>query len=281
MSQQNCINRRPLQGVGVGLRSCHYQHILQHKPDIPWFEILSDNYLMPSGPELRYLDAICEEYPVVMHGVGMSIGSTDALDKEYLKKIKQLAQRTNAIHISDHLCWVSVDQTHLHDLLPLPYTEEAINHVVDRIKHIQDYLGQRILIENVSSYLEYKHSAMPEWEFINAIAEQADCYIVLDVNNIYVSAHNHQFNSIDYIQAINPERVKQYHLAGFSDRGDYLFDTHSETIHPPVWDLYEKTLNIIGDVPTLIEWDDHIPPFVELEQQVAKARLLMDSVVCI
>lgn len=268
----------PLHGVGVGLRSCHYQYILNHKPSIPWFEVLSDNYLGAGGPPLAYLEAIRANYPVAMHGVGMSIGSTDPINWDYFKKLKKLIDRIQPTYVSDHLCWVSMDNTYLHDLLPLPYTEEAIYHVVERIKQIQDFLGTRILIENVSSYFEYNMSTMPEWEFLNIIAKQADCWMLLDVNNVYVSATNHDYNPYEYIHQIDAKRVKQYHIAGYAEKDKYLFDTHSEKIHEPVWLLFKEALKVVGKNPTLIEWDGQIPKFIELAEEASKAQNLMDQV---
>lgn len=271
------LAENPLHGVGVGLRSCHYQHILNHKPTTPWFEVLSDNYLVEGGPELANLEAVRKNYPVAMHGVGMSIGTTDPINWEYFKKLKKLITKIQPTFVSDHLCWISIEGSYLHDLLPLPHTEEAIDHAVSRIKQIQDFLGTRILIENVSSYLQYNISSIPEWEFLNAIANAADCWILLDVNNVYVSATNHHFDPYEYIRKINGERVKQYHLAGFTDKKDYLFDTHNEPIHEPVWQLYHETLKTVGKKPTLIEWDGEIPKFTTLAEEAEKAQIIMDQ----
>lgn len=267
-----------LTGVGVGLRSCHYDYILRNKPKVPWFEVLTDNYLVAGGPQLAFLDAIRADYPVAMHGVGMSLGSTDPINWDYFKKLKNLMKRLNPSFISDHLCWISIEGTYLHDLLPLPYNDEAIDHVVQRIKQIQDFLETHILIENVSSYLEYNLSTMPEWQFVNAIAEFADCYILLDVNNVYVSATNHHYDPSEYIQNINASRVKQYHLAGYANKEKYLFDTHSEKVQPPVWALYQKTLRKVGIKPTLIEWDGEIPKFTALMDEANKANKVMDFI---
>lgn len=264
------------QQVGIGLRSCHYDYILNNQPNIAWFEVLSDNYLVAGGPQLAYLDAIRRNYPVAMHGVGMSIGSTDDINWDYFKKIKRLANRINPIFISDHLSWVSIEDNYLHDLLPLPYIEEVINHVATRIQKIQEFLGVQILIENISSYFEYNINIMPKWEFINAVAEKADCFILLDINNLYVSAKNHQFDPDQYLLNINKKRVKQFHLAGYTDKGAYLFDTHSENIHEPVWLLYASALKILSDKPTLIEWDGKIPAFVTLLKEAQQAQKIID-----
>jgi len=267
--------KQTIQGVGVGLRSCHYQYILEHHPPIAWFEALSDNYMVDGGPALRYLDAIRKHYPMVLHGVGLSLGSTDPLSQDYLQKLKVLVDRVNPAWISDHLSWTSAQGQYFHDLLPLPFTEEAIHHVANRIARVQDFLGQHILIENASSYFEYKQNEMMEWDFINAVSEKADCFILLDINNIYVSAHNHGYDPYVYLKEILPERVKQFHLAGYADKQRYLFDNHGERIHQPVWDLYQKALYRFGPVPTLIEWDDHIPPFPTLQSEAEKAQKFM------
>jgi uncharacterized protein (UPF0276 family) len=240
-----------LAGIGVGLRPCHYAYILEHQPPVAWFEILTDNYLDVNSEPLAILDQIAETYPLTLHGVGMSLGATDPLNKKYLAKLKILAQRTDAILISDHLSWTSHANQYFHELLPLPYTQEAIKHLVQRISAVQDFLGQRIMIENVSSYLTYSHSTIPEWEFLQAIADQADCLILLDLNNIYVSACNHQFTATDYLNSLTSQRIAQFHLAGFTEQGTHLLDTHGHPIQPPVWELYEKALAKFGPVPTM------------------------------
>jgi len=259
-------------GFGLGLRTDHYHSIIENQPDIDWFEILTENYLVPGGKPHYYLDQIKEHYPIVMHGVSMSIGSSDPIDFNYLKDVKALSKRVNARWISDHLCWTGVHKTNLHDLLPLPYTEEALNHIVQRIKQVQDYLEQPILIENVSSYLTYQQSTMTEWDFIKEITTAADCYVLLDINNIYVSAFNHQFNPEDFLNGIPTHRVKQFHLAGHTNNGDHIIDTHDHEIISPVWDLYAKALQIYGMIPTMIERDDNIPPFEELYAELGIAK---------
>lgn len=266
----------PYLGFGLGLRPEHYEDILLHKPNVDWFEIITENYLIPGGKPLYFLDKIRENYPVVMHGVSLSIGSADPLDRVYLKELKSLAERINPVWISDHLCWTGVQGLNMHDLLPIPYTKEAIAHIVSRIGEIQDYLGQRILIENVSSYLTFIQSEMTEWEFISEIAQRADCYILLDVNNIYVSSVNHDFDALKYINAMPAERVGQIHLAGHSDHGTYIIDTHDAPIIQPVWDLYAKTIAKLGPRSTMIERDDHIPPLVELLLELNQARKIME-----
>lgn len=232
--------------------------------------------MVPGGMVLERLETIRTRYPIVFHGVGMSLGSVDPLDWRYLAALKALVDRFEPRYVSDHLCWTSFGQRYVHELLPLPYHEEAVKHVVSRIKAVQDYLGQQILVENVSSYFTYAVSEMPEWEFLNTIAEQADCFILLDVNNIYVSAHNHGFDPRVYLSAINRLRVKQYHLAGYLDCGEYLIDTHGAHVSEPVCDLYKAALDSIGDVPVCIEWDNDVPEFPVLLQEMAKIRNIRD-----
>jgi uncharacterized protein len=267
-----------IHGAGIGLRSCHYSTILENKPAVPWFEVLSDNYMVQGGAALAYLDAICERYPVVLHGVGLSLGSTDELSADYLARLKTLVDRVNPAWVSDHLCWSSVNGQHFHDLLPLPYTEEVVQHVADRIKRTQDVLDKPVLIENVSSYLQYKHSDMAEWDFINAVAERAGCFILLDVNNVYVSSVNHSFDPTTYVKSISPSRVKQIHLAGYEDKGCYLFDNHGDKVQQPVWDLYQTALERIGPVPTLVEWDDRVPDFSVLQAEAHKAQAMINKI---
>lgn len=261
-------------GFGLGLRTAHFEHVLQHQPHVDWFEVLSENFMVAGGKPKYYLHAIAERYPVVMHGVSMSIGGTDSLDMAYLKALKQLANEVQPKWISDHLCWTSVHGQNSHDLLPLPYTQETIEHVAKRVSQVQDFLGRRILLENVSSYLSYQDSSMDEWEFLNALAEQADCLILLDINNIYVSARNHGFNALEYLNKINPKRVQQFHLAGHSDYGDYVIDTHDQDVVEPVWQLYQQALQRFGLVSTMIERDGNIPAFPALEHELQQASRL-------
>jgi len=269
---------RPFLGFGLGLRTEHYQYVLEKKPDIDWFEIISENYMVPGGKPLDYLDKIRAEYPMVMHGVSLSIGSTDEINKPYLNKLKQLAERVEPSWISDHLCWTSVDHTNSHDLLPLPYNEETIEHVVERIKQVQDFLGRQLLIENLSSYVTYTNSEMNEWEFLNEIALRSDCHVLLDINNIFVSAHNHHFDPHDYINGIAKDRVMQFHLAGHSYNGSMIIDTHDQDVCDPVWDLYATALNRFGAVSTMIERDDNIPAFQELESELRVAESIAKKV---
>ncbi len=259
-------------GFGLGLRTAHYHEILASRPNIDWFEVLSENYMVPGGKPLHFLDRICAEYPVVMHGVSLSIGSTAALDQNYLRDLKKLADRIQPAWISDHLCWTGVHGQNMHDLLPLPYTEETAKHVVERVKIVQDFLGCRILLENVSSYASYVDSSMSEWEFISLICEQSDCLLLLDVNNIYVSSYNHQFDAKAFIDGVPAKRVQQIHLAGHHNNGDYIIDTHDAPIIDPVWDLYAYALSRLGAVATMIERDDHIPALEVLVQELQIAR---------
>ena len=228
--------------------------------------------MVPGGKPLDHLDKIRNNYPMVMHGVSLSIGSTDPLSPAYLKDLKQLIQRVQPQWISDHLCWTGVNDTNSHDLLPLPYNEDTINHVVDRVKQVQDYLGQRILLENLSSYVTYKNSEMTEWNFFNEIARRADCHILLDINNIYVSAHNHKFDPADYLNGIDIDRVMQFHLAGHSHNGEMIIDTHDHDVCDPVWALYAVALKRFGAVSTMIERDDDIPEFTQLRQELSIAE---------
>jgi uncharacterized protein (UPF0276 family) len=265
-------------GFGLGLRTDHFQDVLQDQPEIDWFEIISENFFVAGGKPKYYLHAIRERYPMVMHGVSLSIGSTDPLSMEYLKNLKTLINEVQPKWISDHLCWTGVGQTNSHDLLPLPYNEEAIKHVVERVKRTQDYLGQQILLENVSSYLTYKNSTMSEWEFLSQVAKESDCYILLDINNIYVSARNHDFQAQEYINAMDPARVCQIHLAGHSDYGDYVIDTHDQDVCDPVWDLYEKALQRFGATSTMIERDDNIPSLAALQTELNQAKQIAQKV---
>lgn len=269
----------PYLGFGVGLRKTHYAHILEKWPTIDWFEIISENYMIPGGRPLAILERIRERYPVVMHGVSLSIGSVDPLDRDYLKKLKALAERIKPAWVSDHLCWSSTGRHSLHDLLPIPQTEEAMLHVIDRVRQVQDYLGRQILLENVSTYLEFSHSTITEWEFLNTIAKESDCKILLDVNNVYVSAINHGFDPLEYLRNIEPSRVGQFHLAGHTDTGTFLHDTHDHPIIEQVWNLYEAALKDYGTVSTLIEWDDHIPPFNELMKEVERAKERFNKII--
>lgn len=268
---------KPPIDVGVGLRACHYAYIESEKPKISWFEVLSDNYFCESGPSMDHLDKIRASYPVSLHGVGMSLGSTDPLNFNYLSKLKALIKRVNPLSVSDHLCWTSLAGQYFHELLPLPYTEEAVKHTAERIRAAQHYLERQIMIENVSSYLSFKHSTMKEWEFLQAIADEADCLILLDINNIYVSAQNNNFSADEYLKGMNPKRIAQFHLGGFEDKGSHLLDSHGAAIHQPVWELYKSALENFGRIPTIIEWDNQVPNFSELLSEANQAKIFMDK----
>ena len=262
----------PFLGFGLGLRTEHYNTILETKPHIDWFEALSENYMIAGGKPLNYLDKIRENYPVVLHGVSLSIGSTADVDFEYLRELKKLANRIEPTWISDHLCWTGVHGQNLHDLLPLPYTQETIKHVVERVLTVQDVLGRQILLENVSSYASYVDSEMTEWEFITQIAESTDCLLLLDVNNIYVSSFNHQFDAKAFINGVPASCVQQIHLAGHQNNGDYIIDTHDAPVIDPVWDLYDYAIKRFGAVSTMIERDDKMPELQELVDELDFAR---------
>jgi uncharacterized protein (UPF0276 family) len=260
------------EGFGLGLRPVHYEALLGESHTVDWLEILSENYLVPGGQPLQYLERIRARFPVVMHGVSLSIGSTDPLDRRYLADLKELARRVEPAWISDHLCWTGVEGRNVHDLLPLPYTEEALAVVTARLGEVQDLLGRQILLENVSSYLSYRDSEMTEWQFLSEVAERADCAILLDINNIYVSAVNHGFEPSSYLRGVPRERVRQFHLAGHSDMDGHLIDTHDHPIAAPVWALYREAVAHFGPVPTMIERDDNIPELGELVSELAVAR---------
>jgi uncharacterized protein (UPF0276 family) len=263
---------KQLTGFGLGLRTPHYEAMLSAPQPIDWLEVITDNYLVPGGKPLHYLDRARERFPLVMHGVSLSIGSTDPLDGQYLSQVRALASRIEPHWISDHLCWTGIEGNNVHDLLPLPYTEEALTLVVDRVGQVQDALGRQILLENVSSYLTYRSSDMTEWEFLREVAQRADCAILLDINNIYVSSVNHGFDPLAYLKAIPQQRVRQFHLAGHSDLGGHLIDTHDHPIVEPVWNLYRAALEQFGPVPTMIERDDNIPELPELLAELEVAR---------
>jgi uncharacterized protein (UPF0276 family) len=268
----------PFLGFGIGLRRPHYSHILEHYPAIDWFELISENFMVSGGRPLEVLDAVRARYPVVMHGVSMSIGSADPLDRAYLRGLRLLARRAAPAWISDHLCWSGVGGKSLHDLLPLPHNEETVRHVASRIRRVQDILERHILIENVSSYLTFRASTMTEWEFVRAVAGESDCGILLDINNIFVNSFNHRFSAEEYIDAIPPGRVVQFHLAGHSDHGAYLLDTHDHPVCDGVWALYARAVKRFGAVSTLIEWDDNIPEFAVLAAVAERARGIHEAV---
>ena len=260
-------------GFGLGLRSDHYGDLLAEPPaKVDWLEILTENYLVPGGPPLANLEKIRARYPVAMHGVSLSIGSSDPLDMDYLEQVKALADRIEPAVVSDHLCWTGYAGLNMHDLLPVPHTEEAIAHIAERVQRVQDKLGRRIALENVSSYVDYSFSAVPEWEFLAAVAERADCDILLDVNNIYVSSYNHEFDPLAYLAAVPPARVRQFHLAGHENNGTHIVDTHNAPVIDPVWSLFAEAVRLFGPVPAMIERDANIPPLAELLEEVEAMR---------
>ncbi|MHC5019988.1 MAG: MNIO family bufferin maturase [Planctomycetota bacterium] len=262
----------PELGFGMGLRTVHYEHILEAWPDIGWFEIISENFMGVGGRPRANLEAIAARYPIVLHGVSMNIGTTDPLDTGYLDALKELAESVDTPIVSDHVCWTGVDGTNLHDLLPLPYTEEALAHLIDRVNRVQDHLGRWIALENPSTYLEFTDTTMTEWEFIGRLAEAADCGVMLDLNNVYVSSFNHGFDPADYIDAMPHDRVVYYHLAGHTNRGTHIIDTHSDHVIDPVWELLRRSWSHTGGRPATLEWDENIPPFDVVWDEVRKAR---------
>ena len=264
----------PCLGYGLGLRSAYYQQILEQAPDVDWFEVISENFMVPGGKALYYLDAIAERYPLVMHGVSLSIGGPHALDRDYLIHLKQLAERVKPAWISDHLCWSRGNAHQLHDLLPLPYTEESLEYIAGRVAQVQDFLQRPLVLENVSSYVRAASDDFTEWEFLAALSRVSGCELLLDVNNVYVSSRNHGFDPWTFIQQLPADKIRQLHLAGHSDYGDYVIDTHDHPVSDPVWAMYQRTLQHLGPVATLLERDDHFPPFDELLDELHKAREL-------
>ncbi|MBZ5589161.1 MAG: DUF692 domain-containing protein [Acidobacteriia bacterium] len=275
----NTLNRWgfPDLGLGVGLRTVHFSHILGQRPEVGFFEVLTENFLDTGGRPLFVLDRIAEHYRLVMHGVSMSVGSTDPIDFAYLAKVKALADRIRAVWIGDHVCWTGVLGRNTHDLLPLPYTEETLAHVVSRVRTIQDFLERPLVLENPSTYLEFAPNSMPEWEFIARMAEASDCGLLFDVNNVYVSAFNHGFDPEAYVDAIPADRVCQYHLAGHTHKGTHILDTHSDHVVDPVWRLYGRSIHRTGPCATLLEWDADIPAFDVVRDEVLKAKVWRDQ----
>jgi uncharacterized protein len=267
----------PHLGYGVGLRTQHFPHVLEHWPDVDWFEIVSENFMDTGGRPARVLDAVAERYPIVMHGVSLSIGTADPVDRAYLRRLAALAERCRARWISDHVCWTGVAGRNVHDLLPLPYTEESLAHLVRRVRQVQELLGRPLVLENPSSYVEFTSTTLSEWDFLTALAREADCGLLLDVNNVYVSSVNHGFDAEAYIRAIPPERVVYYHLAGHTDMGTHLLDTHSAHVIDPVWKLYRLAHELSGGRSTLLEWDADIPDFDVVHREVLHAQALVEG----
>ncbi len=259
-------------GIGIGLRAPHLDHILSHEPDVSWFEIISENYMVDGGMPLHMLDRILAQYAVVQHGVGLYVGSAQGVDRDHLARLKRLVRRTHTPWVTDHLCWGSVDGTFSHDLLPLPYTWEAVERAVENIKMVRDVLEVPFVVENVSSYVEFHESEMTEWEFLTEVVERADAGILLDVNNIYVSSVNHGFDPMTYVDYVPHDRIAQFHIAGHSRYERFVIDTHDHPVVDPVWRLYARAVELAGPTPTLLEWDARIPPFDEVHAEALKAN---------
>lgn len=259
-------------GFGLGLRTVHFGHVLSEWPDVDWFEIVSENFMHTGGRPMHVLDRVAERYPIVMHGVSLSIGSTDPLDRAYLRELRDLADRCRAVWLGDHVCWTGVAGRNAHDLLPLPYDEPTLRHVVERVRAVQDLLERPLVLENPSTYLGFHRSTMPEEEFLGRLAREADCALLLDVNNVYVSSRNHGFDPLAYLDAIPMDRVVQIHLAGHTDHGTHCIDTHMGAVVDPVWELYAEVMRRAGPRATLLEWDQEIPPFEEARSELDKAR---------
>jgi hypothetical protein len=264
-------------GFGVGLRTVHFPYILSKRPKVDWFEILSENYMDTGGRPLYVLDQVAERYPVVLHGVSMSVGSTDPIDFHYLAKLKDLAKRINAHWVSDHLCWTGVAGLNVHDLLPMPYTDESLQYTVARVKTISEFLERPLILENPSTYLEFSASTWKEWDFLATLAKEAECGLLLDVNNVYVSSYNHGFDPRVYISRIPADHVVQIHLAGHTNKGTHILDTHSDHVIDQVWDLYRLAYQHMGAVSTLLEWDESIPGFSVVHAEALKARKYRES----
>ena len=264
-------------GLGVGLRTVHFSHILQQQPQVDWFEIISENFINSQGRARYVLEQLAERYRIVMHGVSLSIGSTDPLDFDYLKKLKRLAKEVNAGWISDHLCWTGVAGRNTHDLLPIPFNQQTLRHVVKRVRIVQDFLERPLVLENPSSYVTFRDSSMEEWEFITRIAEETDCGLLLDVNNVYVSCFNHDMDPVEFVSSLPHERIVQFHLAGHSNYTTHLIDTHDNHVIDPVWELYRLAHKLTGGVSTLLEWDAKIPPFPVIHEEVLKAKQFMSE----
>ena len=261
-----------IRGFGLGLRPQHYRDFIDARPAVDWLEVLTENYMVPGGKPLAMLEAIRVDYPVVMHGVSMSIGGCDPLDLRYLNELKALAQRLEPAWISDHVCWTSMDGHQVHDLLPMPHTQAALAHLVQRVQRVQDVLGRRLVLENVSSYVRFRCDEMSEWEFLAELARRADCELLLDVTNVYVNSRNHGFSARDFLDALPVQRVRQIHLAGHEDQGTHLVDTHDRPVCESVWSLYRHAATRFGAVPTMIERDAEIPPLGDLLAELDRAR---------
>lgn len=267
----------PNLGLGLGLRSQHFEHILEKNPAVDWFEVISENFMDSHGRPRHILHQIAEKYPVVMHGVSMSIGSTDPLNFDYLKSLKQLASEVKPAWISDHLCWTGVLTTNSHDLLPLPLNDESLKHVCNRIKQVQDYLERSLIVENPSTYASFNNSTLPEWEFLRIMTEETGCGLLLDVNNVYVSSFNNDFDPVEYINGIPHDKVVQMHLAGHQNCGNYIIDTHDREVNNQVWKLFQMAYQLSGEASILLEWDGNIPTFEVYHSELLKSKQYMDA----
>ncbi len=281
LDRYSCSEKIPA-NAGIGLRAPHYRDVLEQQPKIGWFEVHSENYFGDGGAPHHYLTRIRNDYPLSLHGVGLSLGSADALNPGHLEKLKKLIDRYQPGLVSEHVSWGSVDGSYYNDLLPLPYTEECLDHLVQKVVQTQDYLGRQILLENASTYLEFEFSTIPEWEFVSALAERADCHILFDVNNVYVNAQNHGFDPQLFIDTIPVSRVREIHLAGHTrklldDNRVILIDTHNDLVIEPVWGLYQQSLQRLGAVPTLMEWDADIPELSVLLDEARHAQGYLDQ----
>ena len=267
----------PHLGYGMGLRHCHFQHILDEHPAVDWFEIISENFMATGGRPMYVIDQVAERYPVVMHGVSMSIGSTDPIDFDYLRRLKRLAERVRPAWVSDHVCWTGLAHHSSHDLLPLPYNDETLAHLVQRVRVVQDFLERPLVLENPSTYLEFTSSTMSEWQFLAELSRQADCGLLLDVNNVYVSCFNHGWDADAYLAGIPYERVVQFHLAGHTNHGTHIIDTHTGRVIDEVWALYRRAHELSGGRSTMIEWDEDIPALDVVRAEALRARAVVEA----
>lgn len=271
------MSGNPLGGCGIGLRREHYEEILAERPPVPWFEAITENFMVEGGRPLHVLEQVRSHYPLALHGVALSPGSSEPLDAIYLSRLREVVDRFEPHIVSDHLCWTGLSGHNSHDLLPLPFTAEAVRTAAEKIRRVQDTLRRRILVENISSYVRFAESEMTEWEFLAAVAEAADCHILLDVNNVYVNARNHGFDPVRYLEGVPVSRVAQFHLAGHEDHGHVVIDTHDHAVTDAVWDLYRLAIDRFGDIPTLIEWDAQVPALEVLLSEAAAARRIAED----
>lgn len=270
---------QPTIACGAGLRREHYQTILQDRPSVAWLELITENFMVEGGRPRYVLDQVCADYTVGLHGVSLSLGSVEPVDRSYLDRLDMLVRLVEPMVVSDHLCWTRLDQYNSHDLLPLPFTEEAVGVVAAKIRHVQDRLGRQLLVENIATYVQFRNSTLTECEFVTAVAEEADCGLLLDVNNLYVNARNHGFDPVEYLMHLPATRVQQFHLAGHDDQEDVILDTHDRPVAGDVWDLFHAAVHYVGPRPTIIERDEHIPDFGDIQKEIAMAQEILDGVV--